>query len=63
MLKVESAKEAAGIIGAIISALIKYWDQDYDQVMAELDKRSEIDGSASDAVAKEIADNYPGSGG
>lgn len=54
---VKNAKDAAGILAVIFKTLVGLWDQNYDEVMTELNKRTEIDGSASDAAAKEM-DSY-----
>ena len=59
MPALDTAGDVVSLITVIAKAIVEAYGQDYDEVMAELAKRHEIDGKASDAAAAAMDSHLP----
>jgi len=59
MPALDTAGDVVSLITVIAKAIVEAYGQDYDEVMAELAKRHEIDGKASDDAAKDMDSHLP----
>ena len=59
MSTITNIPNAVLALAGIIKALCATWGLDYAEVMAELAKRHEIDGSAFDAAAARMDEQFP----